>query len=105
MATENIMMYCVTNKGADRQVLHEAIRRHSFAAVKAIKEEGTDNDLAERILADKLFDLTREELDKIMDVHAFTGIAERQVDDFVADVDKLLKQNKDFLTEAEQVRV
>ena len=40
-----------------------------------------------------------------MDVHAFTGIAERQVDDFVADVDKLLKQNKDFLTEAEQVRV
>ena len=105
MATENIMMYCVTNKGADRQVLHEAIRRHSFAAVKAIKEEGADNDLAERILADKLFDLTREELDKIMDVHAFTGIAERQVDDFVADVDKLLKQNKDFLTEAEQVRV
>ncbi len=105
MATENIMMYCVANKGADRQVLHEAIRRHSFAAVKAIKEEGADNDLAERILADKLFDLTREELDKIMDVHAFTGIAERQVDDFVADVDKLLKQNKDFLTEAEQVRV
>lgn len=105
MATENIMMYCVTNKGADRQVLHEAIRRHSFAAVKTIKEEGADNDLAERILADKLFDLTREELDKIMDVHAFTGIAERQVDDFVADVDKLLKQNKDFLTEAEQVRV
>ena len=99
------MMYCVANKGADRQVLHEAIRRHSFAAVKAIKEEGADNDLAERILADKLFDLTREELDKIMDVHAFTGIAERQVDDFVADVDKLLKQNKDFLTEAEQVRV
>ena len=105
MATENIMMYCVTNKGADRQVLHEAIRRHSFAAVKAIKEEGADNDLAERILVDKLFDLTREEMDKIMDVHAFTGIAERQVDDFVADVDKLLKQNKDFLTEAEQVRV
>lgn len=105
MATENIMMYCVANKGADRQVLHEAIRRHSFAAVKAIKEEGADNDLAERILADKLFDLSREELDKIMDVHAFTGIAERQVDDFVADVDKLLKQNKDFLTEAEQVRV
>lgn len=105
MATENIMMYCVANKGADRQVLHEAIRRHSFAAVKAIKEEGADNNLAERILADKLFDLTREELDKIMDVHAFTGIAERQVDDFVADVDKLLKQNKDFLTEAEQVRV
>lgn len=32
LATENILMYCVKEKGGDRQALHEAIRQHSVAA-------------------------------------------------------------------------
>ena len=40
MATENILMYCVKNKGRDRQELHEAIREHSVAAAYNIKEYG-----------------------------------------------------------------
>lgn len=105
MATENILMYCVANKGADRQVLHEQIRRHSFATVKAMKEDGADNDLLQRILADELFGLTADELSKITDVHAFVGIAERQVDDFVSMVDEILQQNKDFIVQPDKVRV
>ena len=105
MATENILMYCVANKGADRQVLHEQIRRHSFATVKAMKEDGADNDLLQRILDDELFGLTADELSKITDVHAFVGIAERQVDDFVSTVDEILQQNKDFIVQPDKVRV
>ena len=44
MATENILMYCV-EKGGDRQVLHEAIRRHSVDAAKEVKLNGKDNDV------------------------------------------------------------
>ena len=57
MATENILMYCVAHKGGDRQVLHEAIRRHSVEATKAIKLEGADNDLLDRIANDPVFHL------------------------------------------------
>jgi adenylosuccinate lyase len=39
IATENIMMYCVKNKGGDRQALHEAIRQHSVDTAKQIKAE------------------------------------------------------------------
>ena len=51
MATENIMMSAV-KKGGDRQELHEKLRTHSIAAGKAVKEEGKDNDLIERIIGD-----------------------------------------------------
>ena len=40
MATENILMYCVKEKGGDRQALHEAIRQHSVAAAKEVKLNG-----------------------------------------------------------------
>ena len=48
MATENILMACV-KAGGDRQELHEAIRTHSIAASKRVKEEGEENDLLDRI--------------------------------------------------------
>ena len=57
MATENIIMYC-TRKGGDRQELHEAVREISVEVTKRIKLEGCDNDLLERILNDKRFDLS-----------------------------------------------
>ena len=105
MATENILMFCVKEKGKDRQVLHEAIRRHSIEAAKVVKEEGGKNDLLERILADKQFGLTREELDKILDVKAFVGMAERQVDDYLKNVvDPLIKKNKGDIIVAEEIK-
>ena len=86
MATENILMYCVKGKGGDRQELHEAIRRHSVAAAAVVKEEGGENDLLERILADPAFKLTRKELDSIMDVRQFVGRSAEQTEEFVRGV-------------------
>ena len=83
LATENILMYCVKEKGGDRQALHEAIRQHSVAAGKAVKLGGGSNDLLARILADPTFGLTRDELDKLVDPHAFTGMAVHQTETFL----------------------
>lgn len=85
MATENILMYCVKNKGGDRQTLHEAIRRHSVAAAERVKLSGGENDLLERIMADGSFGLTQGELAELTDPSGFTGMAERQCVDFLRD--------------------
>lgn len=106
MATENIIMYCVKNKGGDRQALHERIRVHSFAAVKAIKQDGADNDLLDRILADETFGLTRDELNGIVDVNQFVGCAPKQVENYVAEVvDVLLERENDNIGKAEKIKV
>lgn len=105
IATENILMYCVEHKNGDRQELHELIREHSFAAAKAIKEEGADNDLLQRIAADKHFGLTADELDKILDVNAFVGMACRQTENYVSAVDKVLEANKAFVDKGQEVNV
>jgi adenylosuccinate lyase len=106
MATENILMYCVTEKGGDRQTLHEAIRKHSVAAARLVKEEGGENDLLERILNDKTFGLSKAELDGILDVKAFTGRAERQTEEFIAQIiDPLIEKNKADLGFAGEIKV
>lgn len=106
MATENILMYCVTHKGGDRQVLHEAIRLHSVDAAKAVKLDGADNDLLQRIQNDPIFKLTKEEIDEILDVKAFTGRAEKQVEEYVSEVvDPLLEKNVDSVVETGAVTV
>jgi len=82
MATENIMMDCV-KKGGDRQIIHEAIRRHSVAAGRQIKEEGQPNDLLERIAADPLFNISLPELCILLNPENFTGRAKEQTTDFL----------------------
>ena len=105
MATENILMFCVKEKGKDRQVLHEAIRRHSVEAAKVVKEQGGQNDLLDRILNDKQFGLTKAELDKLVDVKAFTGMAEKQVDDYLENVvNPLIENNKGDIITAEEIK-
>lgn len=90
IATENILMYSV-KKGGDRQTLHEAIRRHSVAAAKAIKESGADNDLIDRIASDPVFNITKDEIFKIIDEGGFTGRAKEQTEEYVAAVREVLK--------------
>ena len=85
MVTENIMMYCVTHKGGDRQELHEHIRQHSVAAGINIKQNGAENDLYDRILADPIFGLSKEELEFIVSEGRITGLAQKQTEDFLAD--------------------
>ncbi|MBO4695638.1 MAG: adenylosuccinate lyase [Clostridia bacterium] len=90
MATENILMYCVNNKGGDRQALHEAIRKHSVEAARIVKEEGGDNNLLDKILEDPAFDITKEELDKIVDVKQFIGCAAMQTEDYIKVIKTIL---------------
>lgn len=85
MATENILMYCVREKGGDRQTLHEAIRQHSVKAAEQVKLYGKPNDLMERVLSDETFGLNREELEKLMDPAGFTGLAGRQTERFLSE--------------------
>ena len=97
MATENILMYCV-RRGGDRQVLHEAIRTHSLQAAKRVKEDGADNDLLERILSDKRFNLTAGELAEASDVKGFIGFAPEQTEHFLETyVRPVLQQNAELI--------
>jgi len=105
MATENILMYCV-EKGGDRQTLHEAIRKHSVETAKEVKLYGKDNDVLDKIVNDKVFNLTREELEKILNDFTFTGCAETQTQSFVDDcVKPILDDNRDLLGVKPEIKV
>ena len=106
MATENILMYCVKNKGGDRQQLHEAIRKHSVKAAEQVKAYGKDNDLIERIKADESFGLTESEIESLLDPAKFTGMAEYQCEKFVAETVKpMLESNKQRINVEAQINV
>ncbi len=82
MATENIIMESV-KKGGDRQVLHEKIRVHSMEAAKRVKQDGLTNDLLERIAGDNTFNLTKTDLDDILNITDFIGRAPQQTTEFI----------------------
>lgn len=82
MSTEYIIMECVKNSG-DRQELHERIRVHSMEAGKNVKVEGKDNDLIDRIINDKYFNLDKARLLEILDPKNFIGFAPEQTEEFV----------------------
>ena len=97
MATENIMMDAV-KKGGDRQELHELIREHSMEAAKQVKQFGLKNDLVDRIAADPKFNLSREEIDKILKPGNFIGRAPQQTEEFLREyVRPVLEENKEKL--------
>ena len=82
MATENIMMDAV-KRGGDRQALHERIRQLSIEAGHTVKELGLPNDLIDRIAADPMFGLTREEIEAHLDPADYVGRCPQQVDEFL----------------------
>ncbi len=97
IATENILMDCA-KRGADRQDMHEAIREHSVAVAKRMKLEGKDNDLLERLLADPRFMLTKEDLDRILNVRSFIGLAPEQTESFIEnEVKPVLDKNRELI--------
>ena len=97
MATENIMMDAV-KAGGDRQELHERIRELSMEAGRKVKEEGAENDLLDRIAADPMFHLTREQLENTMDPNRYVGRAPEQVDSYLSNViAPILESHSDML--------
>lgn len=105
MATENIMMRAV-EKGGNRQELHEALRQHSIAAAKVVKEEGGENDLVERIAADPAFMITAEEIKAVLKPENYIGRCPSQVDSFLKEcVQPVLDRNRELLGEKAELSV
>ena len=105
MSTEYIIMECVKN-GGDRQELHERIRVHSMEAGKNVKVEGKDNDLIERILNDKYFNLDKERLLEILDPKNFIGFSPKQTEEFIdIEVKPILEKYSDRLGMKAALRV
>ncbi len=105
IATENILMDCA-KRGADRQDMHEAIRRYSVDVAKRIKLNGEDNNLLELMLNDERFRLTREDLDRILDVRKFVGRAPEQTAEFLTEcVAPALEANREFLGVQVEIKV
>lgn len=82
MATENIIMALV-KKGVSRQDAHEEIRVLSHQASAAVKLEGKQNDLIDRIRVTKFFDSIIPELDTLLDGKTFVGRAPQQVEKYL----------------------
>lgn len=82
MATENIMMNAV-EKGANRQEIHEKIRKYSMIAGANVKQQGKENNLCDLIIDDADFNISKEEMDKIMNPENFIGRCPQQVDEFI----------------------
>lgn len=82
MATENLMMAAVA-KGADRQEIHECIRKHSHAVTAGMKEGTlTSRELIARLQNEPAFagiDITAE-----LQPNRYVGRSPEQVDEFVA---------------------
>ena len=109
MATENILMACV-RAGGDRQEYHEKIRVHAQAAGWRVKHEGLDNDLLERLKADKAFwskargGPLESELDwsegegGLLDPMRYVGRSVEQTERFIREVvEPLREQYKDAI--------
>ncbi|HEX6313515.1 MAG TPA: adenylosuccinate lyase, partial [Gemmatimonadaceae bacterium] len=84
MATEQIIVRAV-EAGADRQVIHEVIRRHSVDAAAAMKNNGQSNDLLARLAGDREFP-RGVDLDAATDPMRYVGRSPQQVDEFLNDV-------------------
>ena len=105
MATENIIMACV-KAGGDRQELHEAIRVHSMAAGKVVKEEGGDNDLLSRIALDPIFNLDANTIEALMEPSQYVGRSPEQVDWFIETVIRpILAKHGDNLSASVDLKV
>ena len=105
MATENIMMESV-KRGGDRQELHEIIRGYSMEAAKRVKGEGLPNNLIDNIIKDERFNLSKEEILKIIDPIKFTGRASSQVIEFVEEyVNPILEENEEALSIKSEINV
>ena len=97
MATEHIIMEGVKN-GGDRQELHERIRVLSMEAAKEVKENGKDNDLIERIMADDYFEIDKERLLTILNPENFIGRSAEQTEEFIdVEIKPILEKNRDLL--------
>ncbi len=103
MASETLLMAAVA-QGADRQEVHEVIRKHSRAVTANIQAGVGGNDLLERLATEPAFfgvDMTGA-----YDVKSFIGRAPEQVDEFIAEeIDPVRRRYPHLLEQSARIDV
>jgi len=103
LVTENVMM-AATAAGADRQQVHECIRRHSRTVTAALKSGTGKNTLLDMLRSDPL--LARVDFDRVLAEGYFVGMAPHQVEAFLAEVvGPIRAQYRDTLGQTADVEV
>lgn len=90
IATENLMMEAVKH-GADRQAVHEIIRRCSMEETAKMKN-GESFDLLARLAQEKEFGMTESEMEKLLDPAMYIGRCAEQVEALVKKTAPLLSE-------------
>lgn len=106
MVTEELIVRAV-RAGADRQDIHERIRRASLDAQRARDGGAQRNDMLERLAADGDFALDAAEIRSLMDPARYVGRAPQQVDEFLEEVVRplLAEEGEAPASDREEVRV
>ncbi len=90
LATTKVLIAAV-RAGMGREAAHEVIKEHAVAVALAMREQGAEPDLLDRLAADPRLPLDRAALDAALaDRQSFTGAAGSQVDRVVAAVTDLV---------------
>ena len=93
LATTKVLMAAV-RAGVGREIAHEAIKENAVAVALAMREQGREPDLLERLAADERLPLDRAALEEALaDRAAFVGAAADQVDAVVARVGALVARH------------
>jgi adenylosuccinate lyase len=92
LATTKVLMAAV-RAGVGRETAHEAIKEHAVAVALAMREQGREPDLLDRLAADDRLPLDRAGLDAALaDRTVFVGAAEAQTARVVCAVEDLVTQ-------------
>ncbi|MDZ4772188.1 MAG: adenylosuccinate lyase [Planctomycetota bacterium] len=104
LASENLMMEAV-KLGADRQDVHECVRKASHAAARAVKN-GEPNPLKNLLAAEPMLANLSGRLDRFLDPSRYIGRAAEQVVEYVREeVDPLLERHRMLIGKSSDVRV
>ena len=89
LVTTKVLVAAVRH-GVGREVAHEVIKEHAVAVALAMREQGSDNDLLDRLAGDPRLGVDRAELDAAVAAPLeLTGTAGTQVATVVARIERL----------------
>ena len=88
IATENLMMEAV-KRGGNRQEIHEIIRKNSMEATAKMKN-GEECDLTARLAADPAFNMTKSEIDALLEPEKYIGRCPEQVTNFLEKIKPII---------------
>jgi len=93
-ATERILMAASKN-GANRQEMHELLRIHALQASQAV-QDGKNNTLIDSLKSDPAITLflSSGQIDELLDMKNYTGIAVQRSREMAAAVRELLNQDE-----------